>query len=157
VCVCVWVCVCLWVCVCVCVCVCSCLVHTFTWCETRSVTLREVHRLWLFETMVLRNVFCLILMGEEAIAWKGASSFYLLTKYSGDRTKQDVSGEYFEYWTWWINRNERDNLKDLGTDNSIILKLVSINGMERCRPVYWGLLWEKCLLLLNTLVNFWVP
>jgi len=23
--------------VCVCVCVCSCLVHTFTWCETRSV------------------------------------------------------------------------------------------------------------------------
>jgi hypothetical protein len=61
------------------------------------------------------------------------------------------------YWAWWVNRNERDKLKELGTDNNIILKFISINGMERRGLDYSGLLWEKCLPFLNTLVNVWVP
>jgi hypothetical protein len=38
-------------------CVSLCLVHIFTWCETSSVTLGEVHSLWLSDRRVVRNVF----------------------------------------------------------------------------------------------------
>jgi hypothetical protein len=64
---------------------------------------------------------------------------FLLTKYSGDQTKKNKVRDYFEYWAWWVNRSERDSLKDLDADDSTILKFIYVKKWYG--KAWTGLLW----------------
>jgi len=111
-------------------------------CETWSLTLREEHRLRVFENRLLRRIFGTKrdkVTGEWKKLYNIELNDLLLTQYwLGDQIEKNEMGRTCstygrrgEAYTgfWWGNLRERDHLQDPGIDGRIILRGSSGSGM----------------------------
>ena len=103
-------------------------------CGTWSLTLREEHRLQVFENRVLRRIFG-PKRDEVRGEWRKLHNEELNDLYSTPnivrviKQKNEMGGACSTYWGggvctvfWWGNLRERDHLGDPGIDGRIILR-----------------------------------
>jgi len=103
-------------------------------CETWSLTLREEHRLRVFENRVLRRIF-----GPERDevtgAWRKLHKEELNDLYCSASNVQVIKSRRIRWYGhvarmgerrgfWWENMGERDHLGDPGIDGRIILRSI---------------------------------